>query len=71
MMGRLYSLQKRLETEPMPELFDDPIATWLPARTDRDHDHSIEINYLLDKALACASASIIRLSWARCICVGF
>lgn len=24
MMGRLYSLQKRLETEPIPELFDDP-----------------------------------------------
>jgi hypothetical protein len=43
MMGRLYSLRKRLETEPMPELFDGPIATGLPARTDRDHDHSIEI----------------------------
>ena len=32
-MGRIYSLQKRLETEPMPQLFDDPIATWLPAST--------------------------------------
>src|SRR5229473_6514243 len=62
MMGRVYSLQRRLETEPIPELFDDPIATWLPARTDRDHDHGIEINYLLDKALACAIRSTVGLS---------
>jgi hypothetical protein len=65
MMGRLYSLQKRLETEPMPELFDDPIATWLPARNTSDQDHyrdrGIEISHLLDHALAAAIRSEIDL----------
>ena len=62
MMGRLYSLQRRLETQPMPELFDDPIATWLPRRDDRDHDHSIEIGHLLDRVLAHAIRSVEGLS---------
>jgi hypothetical protein len=62
MMGRLYSLQRRLETEPMPELFDDPIATWLPPRNDRDRDHGIEISHLLDHALAHAIRSAFELS---------
>jgi hypothetical protein len=61
-MGRLYSLQKRLETEPMPELFDEPIATWLPPSNDRDRDHSIEIGHLLDCALAHAIRSVVGLS---------
>src|SRR5712664_539786 len=62
MMGGLYSLQKRLETEPMPELFDDPIATWLPASDDRDRDRGIEISHLLDHVLACAIRSAVGLS---------
>jgi hypothetical protein len=62
MMGRLYSLQKRLETEPMPELFNDPIATWLPPRNDRDRDHSIEIHHLLDHALAREIRDTVGLS---------
>jgi len=65
MMGRLSSLQKRLETEPMPELFDDPIATWLPLRNDRDQDHSIEVGHLLDHALAYAIRSAVGLSASK------
>jgi hypothetical protein len=62
MMGGLHSLQKRLETEPMPELFDDPIATWLPASDDRDRDRGIEISHLLDNVLARAIRSAVGLS---------
>jgi hypothetical protein len=62
MMGPLYSLQKRLETAPMPELFDDPIATRLPPRNDRDRGRSIEISCLLDHALAHAIRSAVGLS---------
>lgn len=51
-MGRLYSLGRRLESEPMPELFDDPIASWLPASDDQRRDHRIEISHLLEHALA-------------------
>jgi hypothetical protein len=61
-MGRLYSLLKRLESEPMPELFDDPIASWLPPRNDRDRDHGIEISHLLDHALAHAMRGAVGLS---------
>jgi hypothetical protein len=64
MMGRLFGLQKRLESEPMQELFDDPIASWLPASNDhdRERDHRIEISHLLDHALACAIRSTPELS---------
>jgi hypothetical protein len=64
MMGRLFGLQKRLESEPMQELFDDPIASWLPAGNDhdRERDHRIEISHLLDHALACAIRSTPELS---------
>ena len=67
MMGRLYSLLKRLESEPMPELFDDPIASWLPASNDhdRERDHRIEISHLLDHALASAIQSSPELSASR------
>jgi hypothetical protein len=65
MMGGLYRLLRRLETEPLPELFDDPIATWLPARDtshqQRDSDRGIEISHLLDHALAAAIRSEIDL----------
>jgi len=61
-MVRLYSLQKRLETEPIPELFNDPIATWLPPSNDRDRDRGIEISHLLDRVLACAIRSTAELS---------
>jgi hypothetical protein len=52
MMGRLSALQRRLEAEPLPELFDAPIKTWLPATPGRGH--GIEIEHLLDHALASA-----------------
>lgn len=58
MLGRLYGLQTRITAEPLPELFDDPIASWLPRRRDGDseRDHRIEVGHLLDLALA----SLIR-----------
>jgi hypothetical protein len=62
MVGRLYSLRKRLDTDPIPELFDDPIATWLPRRNDRDRGHSIEVGDLLDHTLAQAIQSAVGLS---------
>jgi hypothetical protein len=65
MTGRLYSLQKRLELEPIPELFDDPIASWLPARDNHGRDHRIEINHLLDHALASAIRNTPGLSASR------
>jgi hypothetical protein len=68
MMGRFYGLQNRLESEPMPELFDDPIASWLPASNDHDddeRDHRIEISHLLDHALASAIGSVPKLSASR------
>jgi hypothetical protein len=54
MMGRLYSLRRRLESEPMPELFDDPIASWLPQSNNGGRDHRIEIGQLLEHALTAA-----------------
>jgi len=55
MMGRLYSLRRRLESEPMPELFDDPIGSWLPRSSDGGRDHRSEIGQLLEHALAAAT----------------
>jgi hypothetical protein len=63
MMGRLYTLQRRLESDPIPELFDEPIATWLPANTGRGG--GIEVNQLLDYAMASAIRSTPNLSAAR------
>jgi hypothetical protein len=67
MMGRLYGLLKHVESEPMPELFDEPIASWLPATRDgdRDRDHRIEIGHLLDYALASAIRTTPALPASR------
>jgi hypothetical protein len=69
MMGRLYNLQRRLISEPTPELFDDPIANWLPAKNtsdqDRYRDRGIEIGHLLDHVLAAAIRSEKDLSAAK------
>ena len=63
MMGALHALSRRLETEPIPELFDEPIATWLPGTAVRDR--GIEVNQLLDYALAGAIRKTPDLSAAR------
>jgi hypothetical protein len=63
MMGRLHALQRRLESEPIPELFDEPIAAWLPGNADRGR--GIEVNQLLNYAMASAIRSTPDLSAAR------
>lgn len=63
MMGRLYALQCRLEAEPLPELFDEPIESWLPET--HNPQHSIEFEHLLDYALASAIARSTDLPAAR------
>jgi hypothetical protein len=63
MVGRLYGLQRRLETEPITELFDEPTGNWLPKTPDRRH--SIEIERVLDYALAGAIKRTSNLSAAR------
>lgn len=56
MLGRLRALQGRIENDPVPELFDDPLASWLPARpgNDSQRDHRTEVGHTLDFALAAA-----------------
>lgn len=48
----IYGLERRIEQEPMPQLFDDPVAAWLPARSDHRRDGFSEIGHFLDRALA-------------------
>jgi hypothetical protein len=59
MLGRLRALQDRIERDPMPELFDIPLADWMPERPDHDNqrDHRIEVGHTLDYALAAAIGS--------------
>jgi hypothetical protein len=47
---RLYGLRRKLEAEPRPELFDEPVNTWRPAEKGRQR--SIEVSNLLDHVLA-------------------
>lgn len=56
MLGRLRALQDRLEADPMPELFEIPLADWMPARpgNDNQRDHRVEVGHTLDYALAAA-----------------
>jgi len=67
MMGRLRALQDRLENDPLPQLFDDPLASWLPARPDNDNqrDHRIEVGHTLDFALAAAMRMVPTPSPSR------
>jgi hypothetical protein len=62
-MGRLFSLQRRLAAEPMPELFDEPLKSWLPENPARAHD--IEVEHLNDYALAAAIDRSVDVSAAR------
>lgn len=52
---RLFGLRRKLETEPRPELFDEPANAWRPARNQRRR--TIEVDDLLYHVLA---ASIRR-----------
>ncbi len=63
MIGRLSGLQRRLEAEPRPELFDVPIKSWLPEPSVRERN--IEVAHVLDYALASAIARTADLSAAR------
>jgi hypothetical protein len=67
MMGRLRALQDRIENDPLPQLFDDPLASWLPARPDNDNqrDHRIEVGHTLDFALAAAMRTVPAPSSSR------
>lgn len=63
MVGRLYGLQRRLEVEPLPELFDEPTENWLSKNPHRSHN--FEIEHVLDYALAGAIKGTLDLSAAR------
>lgn len=58
-IGRLRGLERRIEKEPMPQLFDDPVSGWLPASDDddRQRDRYDDIGQFLDRALASAIRS--------------
>ncbi|MDA9474402.1 hypothetical protein XI03_07770 [Bradyrhizobium sp. CCBAU 65884] len=60
MLGRLRALQDRIETDPMPELFEIPLAEWMPERPDHDNqrDHRTEVGHTLDYALAAAIGTV-------------
>src|SRR5215472_14711934 len=59
-VGRLRRLRRRLEAEPRPELFDDPLGAWLPRQT-----HTFEVDDLLDYALAASIQKTPDLTGAR------
>ena len=62
-IGRLRGLERRIEKEPMPQLFDDPVSGWLPANdVDRQRDRYDDIGQFLDRALASAIRSTPNLS---------
>jgi hypothetical protein len=47
---RLYTLRRRLEAEPRPELFDEPTTAW---RLEHSHgQRSMEVDDILDKAMS-------------------
>lgn len=49
---RLQPLSKRLASEPIPTLFDEPISAWLPDENARRQSH--EVSRVLDAALSAA-----------------
>ena len=63
MVGRLSALQRRLENDPLPELFDNSTGGWLITTSDRRH--KIEVDHLLDYALAGAIKGTPDLSAAQ------
>ncbi|MGY4414888.1 hypothetical protein ACVWW4_006624 [Bradyrhizobium sp. LB7.1] len=67
MMGRFYRLLTRVETEPLPGLFDEAMRNWLQPTEQRgeDRDHHTEISQVLDHALASAIRLTPELPAAR------
>jgi len=61
--GRLYRLQRRLEGEPLPALFDEPLKNALPKNANRSL--GIEVWHVLDFALAGAIDGTKDLSATR------
>lgn len=62
-VGRLFRLQRTLEADPRPELFDEPIATWLPNDTERRH--SVEIESMIHHMLTASICGTADLTAAR------
>ncbi len=54
-IARLYPMQCRLEVEPMPELFEQPVTAWLAPKEQRKHE--LDIDSLLHHALASVIAA--------------
>lgn len=59
----LYSLLRRLEAEPRPELFDVPIDTWLPKEAQRRY--TSEVDNLLNHVLAASIRTTDALTAER------
>jgi hypothetical protein len=51
--------------EPLPDLFDEPITQWLPRTADGTRGNSIELEHLLDRALAAVIRGTASVSPAR------
>jgi hypothetical protein len=62
-IGRLWRLRRKLEAEPQPELFDEPMDEWRPR--DRRYAHAGEINDFLDHVLAASIRKTADLTAAR------
>lgn len=64
-IGRLGKLRRNLETEPRPELFDEPIDLWLSGQKQRQRTRLIEVEQLLDYVLAASIRGTPDLSATR------
>lgn len=62
-VGRLFRLQRTLEAEPRPELFDEPIGTWLP--DDTEGRRRIDVDLMVDHLLAASIRGTADLTAAR------
>lgn len=49
-IGHLFSLGKRLEREPLPELLDEPVSSWRPPQGSRHR--AFEVDSFLDRLVA-------------------
>lgn len=63
MVGRLYGLRRRLESEPLFELFDESIESRFLKIPERRHD--FEVRHVIDFALAGAIRGAVDLSAAQ------
>lgn len=62
-IGRLFGLQRKLESEPRAELFDEPINTWLSDFTKSQN--GIEVEQMIDYVLAASIRRTADLTAAR------